>query len=103
MNTGYVAVVRVGMKHHGDADRLMTALVEYEPAVGMSSFEWLEVRVSVPAMNLAQACKRALTLVAVATAAPAIACEVMTESEFAGRYRFPSATERDHLQGGPLR
>ena len=102
MNTGYVAVVRVGMKHQGDADRLMTALIEYEPAVGTSS-EWLEVRLNVPAMNLAQACKRALTLVAVATAAPAIACEVMTECEFAGRYRFPSATERGHLQGGPLR
>ena len=103
MSTGYVAVVRVGNEHQVPADQLLSTLDEYDPALGTSSDEWLEVRINLLADDLAQACKSALALVAAATGARAMACKVMTESEFGRRYRFSSATQRDRFQDDPPR
>ena len=77
----YTATVEVATKHRLDVDEPTSVLADYGPSVGTSSRGWLEIRISVPADNLAQACKTAVAVASAATGAPAIACEVMTESE----------------------
>lgn len=88
----YNAAIEVDA-HDGDADELMDALEQYHPAVGTSPRGWLEVRISVPAENLVQACVTAATVVESFTGAAAIAAEVMTEDEFDARQGF--TTEPD--------
>jgi excisionase family DNA binding protein len=93
----YNAAVEVDA-HDGDVDELMAALEAYHPAVGISPRGWLEVRISVPAESLVQACVTAATVVESFTGAAAIACEVMTEAEFDAREGFTS--EPDLLSAG---
>lgn len=81
MRTTYTAAVEVATKHALEVEQLTLALADYRPAVGTSPRGWLELRISVPATSLAQACITALAVAAAATGAEAIACEVMTERE----------------------
>ena len=74
-------------------DELMSSLEQYHPAVGTSPRGWLEVRISLPAESLAQACVTATALVETFTGAAAIAAEVMTETEFDARQGFASEPE----------
>jgi hypothetical protein len=78
MRTTYDATVEVATKGHLDVDELMTALADYSPLLGTSPRGWSEIRLSVPAANLAQACHIAIAVATAATGARAIACEVMT-------------------------
>ncbi len=92
----YNATVEVAVKNataEQYADDLMGALATYSVAVGTSARGWLEVRLSVPAESLLQATTTALSVVETAAGAGAIACEVMTEDEFAAREGF--TTEPD--------
>jgi hypothetical protein len=91
MRTTYNAAVEVATKQHLDVDELISALAEYHAAVGTSAHGWLEVRISVPAANLAQACATALSVASAATGAEAIACEVMTAIESDEREGFVPA------------
>jgi len=87
----YNAAVEVAIKAseaERRADELMDALAAYHVAVGSSPRGWLEARISVPAETLVQATTTALAVVESATGAGAIACEVMTEEEFAARDGF---------------
>jgi hypothetical protein len=97
MSTSYVAVVRVGTRDQIDVDLMMAMLVDCDPALGAAHSGWLEVRINLPANSLAQACKSALAVVGAATGTRAVACEVMTASEFDDRYRLLAATEH-HLE-----
>lgn len=87
----YNAAVEVAIKGadaEKSADELMGVLAEYHVAVGSSTRGWLELRISVPAETLAQATSTALAVVESAAGAGAVACEVMTEEEFAARQGF---------------
>ncbi|MCW2751478.1 MAG: binding domain protein excisionase family [Aeromicrobium sp.] len=66
-------------------DRFMDNLAAYHPAFEMSPRGWLDARISFPAETLAQACATAIAVVEAALGAPAVACEVMTETEFIAR------------------
>jgi hypothetical protein len=81
MRTTYTAAVEVATKHALDVETLTPALSEYAPEVGTSAQGWLELRITLPASSLAQACSTALAMASAATGAEAISCEVMTESE----------------------
>jgi len=85
MSTTYTAAVEVATKHALEVEQLTSALSQYSPRVGTSPRGWLELRISLPATSLAQACLRALAVASAATGAEAIACEVMTETESARR------------------
>jgi hypothetical protein len=101
MRSTYTAAVEVATKHQLDVDELISALSEYEAAVGTSPRGWLEVRLSLPASNLAAACATALSVASAATGAEAIACEVMTERESDERETFvPFQREaaKEHLK-----
>ena len=74
-------------------DELMGALAAYHPAVSASPRGWLEVRISLPAENLVQACVTACSVVETFAGAAAIAAEVMTEDEFNAREGFTSEPE----------
>lgn len=92
----YSAAVEVAVKNASAedyADDLMDALAAYSAAVGTSPRGWLEVRLSVPAETLAQATNTAVAVVESAAGAGAIACEVMTEDEFAARQGFTVPAE----------
>lgn len=78
MRTTYHAAVEVATKDQLDVDDLMTALEEYRPSLGRSPRGWHEVRLSVPAADLTQACHTAIAVAMAATGARAISCEVMT-------------------------
>lgn len=88
----YNATVEVAVK--GDqvdddvVDALMEQLATHHGAVGTSPRGWLEARISLPAENLTQACVTAAAVVESAAGAAAIACEVMTEEEYAAREGF---------------
>lgn len=87
----YNAAVEVAKKSPSAeefADELMDALASYSVAVGTSPRGWLEVRISLPAVSLAQAVSTALAVVESAVGVGAIACEVMDEEEFAAREGF---------------
>jgi hypothetical protein len=102
MSTGYVAVVLLDTLDPVDADVVKALLGEYDPVLATSPSGWPEVRINLPANHLAQACKSALAVVAAATGARAIGCEVMTASEFDER-RALSVTERGpRRQDGPF-
>lgn len=88
MYSAAVEVARKGAGAEQHADELMDGLAEYAVAVGTSPRGWLELRISVPATSLAQAVSTALAVVESATGSAAIACEVMTEDEFAARQGF---------------
>ena len=98
MRTTYTAAVEVATKHRLDVDELVSALADYQADLGISPRGWLEVRLTLPASTLAQACAKALSVASAATGAEAIACEVMTVSESEERegyipeQRAPSAT-----------
>lgn len=91
----YNAAVEVATKDVDEdlVDELMGTLAPYHVAIGSSPRGWLEARISLPAESLAQACATAAAVVESATGAAAIACEVMTEDEFAGREGFTVAPE----------
>lgn len=84
----YNAVIEVDATQIVHVDELMTRLGAYHPAVGVSPRGWLEARISLPAESLAQACNTAVAVVEAAALTVAIACEVMTESEFDVREGF---------------
>lgn len=86
----YNAAVEVATKNVDEdhIDELMGTLATYHVAVGQSARGWLEARISLPAESLAQACATAAAVVETATGSAAIACEVMTEDEFAAREGF---------------
>lgn len=87
MRTIYEATVEVGTRHQLDVEPPTTVLAEFQAEVGISARGWMELRITVPADNLAQACKTALAIASAATGAPAIACQVMAESESRERAR----------------
>lgn len=91
----YNAAVEVATKDTSEdlVDELMDQLATYHPAIGLSPRGWLEVRLSVPAENLVQACVTATTVVEAFAGAVAIAAEVMTEDEFDARQGFASEPE----------
>ena len=80
MRVTYNAAVEVATKEPLDLDRV-PELSDYRPEVATSPHGWLEVRLSVSATSLAQACTTALSVASAATGAEAIACAVMTERE----------------------
>jgi hypothetical protein len=86
MRTTYTAAVEVATKHPLDVEMMAAALSQYAPEIGQSARGWLELRISLPASNLTQACMTALSVASAATGAEAIACEVMTESEYECRH-----------------
>jgi hypothetical protein len=86
VRTIYDATVEVATRHHLDVES-PTVLAEFQAEVGVSARGWVQLRLAVPADNLAQACKTALAIASAATGAPAIACQVMTESEARERAR----------------
>lgn len=69
-------------------DAMMGQLATFHVALGTSPRGWIEVRISLPAENLAQACATAAVVVESAAGAAAIACEVMAEEEYAARQGF---------------
>jgi hypothetical protein len=81
MRTTYTAAVEVATKHALEVEQLTSAFSQYSPKIGTSPRGWLELRISLRATSLAQACSRALAVASAATGAEAIACEVMTENE----------------------
>ena len=85
MRTTYTAAVEVAAKHALEVVHLTSAFSQYSPKIGTSPRGWLELRISLQATSLAQACSRALAVASAATGAEAIACEVMTENESAKR------------------
>ncbi|MCW2760346.1 MAG: hypothetical protein JWR85_547 [Marmoricola sp.] len=104
MRTTYDATVEVATKDRLDVDDLMTALAEYKPVLGTSVRGWHEIRLSVPAATLAQACHTAISVATAATGAKAIACEVMTTQQTDERsgQDVPSQT-RASARGSSLR
>jgi hypothetical protein len=97
VRTIYEATVEVATRHQLDVEP-PTVLAEFQAEVGISPRGWVQLRIAVPADSIAQACKTALAIASAATGAPAIACQVMTESEaherarIAPRQRTPSAS-----------
>jgi hypothetical protein len=83
----YNAAVEVDTKNTAEdyVDAVMGMLKQYHPAVGTSPHGWLEVRISLPAEALTQACTTATAVVELATGRRALACQVMTEDELAAR------------------
>ena len=87
MRITYNAAVEVATKQPLDVAQV-SALSDYHPQVGTSPRGWLEVRISLTATSLANACATALAVATAASGAEAIACEVMTERESADRGGF---------------
>lgn len=84
----YNAAVEVATKKIGDVDELMDALEPYSGAIGTSPRGWLEARISIPGVSVAQAAGTACAIVEQATGVITVAVEVMTEDEFAAREGF---------------
>ena len=87
MRTTYTAAVEVATREPLDVEHA-SELSDYQPELGTSPRGWLEVRISLTASSLAQACAKALAVASAATGAEAIACEVMTERESDNRTGF---------------
>ena len=86
----FVAVIEVACQEldRGMAERVAEQLAKNCPATALSSRGWLEVTISLPAVDLAQAAVVACMLVEAATGKIAVACAVMTEQEREGRERL---------------
>ncbi len=82
----YNATVEVEKRGARDVvDDVIDKLAAYHPALGDSARGWASATISLPAETLVQACSTAAAVVAAAYGAPALACEVMTETEFLAR------------------
>jgi len=83
----YTAAVEVATTKQLDVDQV-PELSDYHPELRTSPRGWLEVRLTLTAASLANACATALSVATAATGAQAIACEVMTERESDDRGGF---------------
>lgn len=83
--TMYSAHVEVDHRGDFDVDQVMDQLENYHAAIGTSPRGYADAQISLPAETLAQACSTAIAVVSAAFGAPALACEVLTEAEFAAR------------------
>lgn len=88
----YNAVVETATKNY-DTDAVLEQLQTFHASLSQSPRGWATARVSLPAESLSQACTIATTVVAAAYGADAIACEVMTETEFDAREGFVPVPE----------
>lgn len=86
MRTMYVAAVEVATTHEVDLDDALRTLSDYHPVLGTSPRGWIEVQINFPATGLAHACTTAAAIARAATGAEAIACQVMTETEYEARH-----------------
>ena len=81
----YNAIVEVASKKKIDVDAVMGQLEAFHAALSESQRGWNTAHISLPGESLAQAAATATAVVSSAYGAPAIACEVMTETEFLAR------------------
>jgi hypothetical protein len=96
MRIMYVAAVEVATTGQVDVDEAMKTLADYSPVLGTSPRGWVEVQISFSATGLAHACTTAAAIARAATGAEAVACQVMTESEYEAR----SGLARGSVSGG---
>ena len=67
-------------------EQLLDALATYSPATGRSTAGWLEVTITLPAVDLRQAASTALAVADAAGVAPVLALEVLPTDEFDARH-----------------
>jgi excisionase family DNA binding protein len=91
MTKDYNAIVELGVRADSttedQVDQLIEVLSHYAPAIGPSPRGWLEVTITLPAVNLEQATMTALAVVRAAAWAGVepIASQVLTTDEFDAR------------------
>ncbi len=74
-------------------DDVIDRLPGHSAAIGIAPRGWLEVVITLPADNLAQAANTAVALIAAATGAEAISVEVMPTEEYDKRLGFEPLPE----------
>jgi excisionase family DNA binding protein len=74
-------------------DALMDAISDYHGTVSQHPRGWVTLRITLPAENLTQATRTAITLAEHTTQASALRCDTMLEEEFDLRNGFDAAPE----------
>ncbi|MSZ76799.1 MAG: excisionase family DNA-binding protein [Actinobacteria bacterium] len=94
--TTYTAAIEVAKNDTlttDQIDHIIDQLEDYHPSISTSPRGWLAARITLPGETLAQATKTAITLIEAAYGAPAITCEIMTETEADAREGWDTIPE----------